>query len=254
MKIGNVRYIYNPNPNPTLRYKLDPGEPGIASPAPASQSVGKVASHELTNLRRFKREAAEEGGIVVESSIYLNFQHKGAFLAATSGRSKARVLIPEEKAAFEQTIERIPEEKDKDKTALLFDPVLEAKLNKLEIDDRLSRNDGSKNPVSFEKTISKEQTVLEEEKGRLKQLLKKPSEAEDKLESLFNKEKDNLFLENKLERIEARLSYLDQLDEARKMNSLFSVLSGSPAEPVNLAGLQDTGAEITAGTWLNIKA
>lgn len=253
MNIGNIRYTYNPRPNPTLHYKLDPGEPGIASPTSASQSVGKVASHELTNLRRFKREAAEDGGIVVESSIYVNFQQKGAFLAATSGKSKARVLIPDEKPTAEPELPGSVEETEKNKPELLFDPILEAKITNLEKEDQKLQGDSIKKPVSLEDSITKEQNNLEEEKGRLKQLINKAPFAKDNLESLFDKEKDNVFLENKLERIEARLSYLEQLEEARKMNSLYTGLTGSESNPLIMAGIQDTGAEITAGNWLDVQ-
>lgn len=80
--------------NPMLRYRLDLGEPGIAAPARASQSVARVASHELRNILRFKREAAREAGIVVYQGIKLNLSQRGPFLAAVSGHSEARIIFP----------------------------------------------------------------------------------------------------------------------------------------------------------------
>ncbi|MBW2123413.1 MAG: hypothetical protein JRH07_16445 [Deltaproteobacteria bacterium] len=79
--------------NPMLRYRLDLGEPGIAAPARASQSIARVGSHELGNVLRFKRKAAREGGVVVYQSIKLNLSQRGPFLAAVSGRSEARILF-----------------------------------------------------------------------------------------------------------------------------------------------------------------
>lgn len=259
MKIGTVRYVYNPNPNPTLHYKLDPGEPGIASPAPASRSIGKVAAHELTNLRRFKREAMEEGGIVVQSSIHLNLQSKGAFLAATSGKSKARVLIPEKDITPGPELAEITgnqgdisdiagiDEVEKNKPDLLTDPVLEVKLNNLENEERQQELPAEAVPT-LKENIAKEQTTLEEEKGRIKQLLDKTGKAD----SIGKEEKDDLYLAGKLERVEARLSYLDQLEEADKLQDLFSDLSLGPAAPMPLAGLQNTGAEETAGAAFDV--
>jgi hypothetical protein len=96
MKIGTLQ-SYRIS-NPVLRYKLDPGEPGLATPSKASDSIARVALHEATNLRRFKREAAEDGGIVVYSAIGLNIKFSGSFLSAVSGKSKALIIQPVDEA------------------------------------------------------------------------------------------------------------------------------------------------------------
>lgn len=80
--------------DPVLYYKLDLGEPGIATPARASESTLRVTSHELENLARFKSEALREGGYVVYSNISLNRQFKGSFLATVSGRTEATIVKP----------------------------------------------------------------------------------------------------------------------------------------------------------------
>ena len=80
--------------NPVLRYKLDPGEPGMPYPSKASMSIARVASHELGNIIRFRQKAAREGGIVVGTKIYLNLKARGSYLAATSGYSEARIIYP----------------------------------------------------------------------------------------------------------------------------------------------------------------
>ncbi len=83
--------------NPTLYYKLDPGEMGIATPASASQSVLRVAAHELGNIHRFEAEAMEKGGILIYENIFLNRQFVGSFLAARSGESKVYIIYPKHK-------------------------------------------------------------------------------------------------------------------------------------------------------------
>ncbi|KUK13138.1 MAG: hypothetical protein H5T71_03905 [Chloroflexi bacterium] len=78
--------------NPTLYYRLDPGEMGLATPAKASESILRVASHEIANIRRFEAEAALEGGIVVYKKISLDLAFEGSFLAARAGKSEARII------------------------------------------------------------------------------------------------------------------------------------------------------------------
>jgi flagellin-specific chaperone FliS len=78
--------------NPLLGYKLDPGEPGIASSAPASLSIIRVLQQETGNLLAFKKEALQNGGYVVYSKISLDMQKRGAFLAAVAGKTQARII------------------------------------------------------------------------------------------------------------------------------------------------------------------
>lgn len=96
--------------NPLLRYRLDPGEPGIPYPSKASMSVARVASHEAGNIMRFRRKAAREGGVVVDTKIYINRKQVGPYLAATSGYSEARIIYPDRRrsAAGQEEI-KIPE-------------------------------------------------------------------------------------------------------------------------------------------------
>jgi len=91
--------------NPTLYYKLDPGEMGIAAPAKASESILRVVAHELGNIHRFVAEAALEGGIVVYSNISLDLAFEGSFLAARAGKSEARIIY--KKRGRELILERL---------------------------------------------------------------------------------------------------------------------------------------------------
>ncbi|MEJ5257578.1 MAG: hypothetical protein WHS64_04940 [Fervidobacterium sp.] len=92
--IGSVRTGSQVIVNPTLGYKLDPGEPGIPSGAPASQSVLRVMSQEFANYIDFKKQAAEQGGVIISGGIYLDMQKRGSFLAAVAGKTKVLIYIP----------------------------------------------------------------------------------------------------------------------------------------------------------------
>lgn len=78
--------------NPLLGYRLDPGEPGLATSAPASLSIIRVLSQETGNLMAFKKEAVQNGGYVVYSKISLDMQKRGAFLAAVAGKTQAMII------------------------------------------------------------------------------------------------------------------------------------------------------------------
>ena len=79
--------------NPILGYRLDPGEPGLASSAPASLSVLRVLSQEVSNYLAFKREAIRNGGFVI-GGIHLDLRKRGGFLAAVAGKTQVWVYYP----------------------------------------------------------------------------------------------------------------------------------------------------------------
>ncbi len=83
--------------NPILGYKLDPGEPGLAHGAPASMSVLRVLSQEVSNYLAFKKEALSKGGFIIMGGIYLDLQKRGGFLAAVAGKTKVYMYIPGDK-------------------------------------------------------------------------------------------------------------------------------------------------------------
>jgi hypothetical protein len=83
--------------NPILGYKLDPGEPGLAYSAPASMSVLRVLTQELSNYIAFKKEAMEKGGFIIGGGIYLDLRKRGGFLAAVAGKTKVWMYVPEVK-------------------------------------------------------------------------------------------------------------------------------------------------------------
>ncbi len=81
MNILNTNIINNP----LTFYRLDPGEPGIAPPTPASQSAFTVFSQEARNRQRLKAEALIEGKEVVFLNTEYKLRKNGSFLTMVGG-------------------------------------------------------------------------------------------------------------------------------------------------------------------------
>lgn len=126
--------------NPTLYYRLDPGEMGLASPAKASESILRVSAHEVANVRRFEAEAALKGGIVVYKDVSLDLAFEGSFLAARAGKSEARIIYKrsgnkiilekvwdadQENREIKQRLEREREILEQRKGVIIRDPTLD---------------------------------------------------------------------------------------------------------------------------------
>ncbi len=94
--------------NPTLGYKLDPGEPGVAFVAPASQSIARVMNQEFANYIDFKKQAAEQRGFIISGNISLDLQKRGSFLAAVAGKTKVLIYIPGK--GYERPLPNQPDE------------------------------------------------------------------------------------------------------------------------------------------------
>ncbi|HEY8543288.1 MAG TPA: hypothetical protein VIL29_12955 [Pseudothermotoga sp.] len=89
--------------NPTLGYKLDPGEPGLPYSAPASRSIIRVLSQEISNWLAFKREAERNGGVIIQGGITLDLRKRGSFIAAIAGKTTAWIYYPsQEKQGISQ--------------------------------------------------------------------------------------------------------------------------------------------------------
>lgn len=84
--------------NPTLGYKLDPDEPGLSHSAPASRSVLRVLSQEISNWLAFKREAERNGGVIIQGGITLDLRKRGSFIAAVAGKTTAWIYYPSQEA------------------------------------------------------------------------------------------------------------------------------------------------------------
>jgi hypothetical protein len=201
--------------NPVLYYKLDPGEPGLATPTNASQSIAKVAMHEGGNIMRFRKEASEKGGIVVYSYIFLNIKYVGSFLAATSGRSEALIIYPAEKSKNEK-------DNNDDKITANIINSLNKDTDKAGNQATMPDNADDKNSkISLDKNdkvaaINNQIQELENEKNRIK---KNPDNGD------FIKKNADDYEKMKLDEIEKKIQILKlekQLEEQKELlTSLF---------------------------------
>ncbi len=160
--------------NPLTFYRLDPGEPGVAPPTPASQSAFTVFSQEARNRQRLKAEALMEGKEV----IFLNTEYKlsknGSFLTMVGGTT---TIVTREKTDDKKKNEYIPTEEGQ-------------KINKIK--DKTSSNLKEKeNLLKVEQKIlkAKLRTVEEDEKKIIEKRLKEIEIELKKIERLKQEEK-----------------------------------------------------------------
>lgn len=71
--------------NPYTYYRLDPGEPGIAPPTPASKSAFTVFTQESRNRTRLQAEALIEGKDVVFVNTEYKLRKNGSFITIVGG-------------------------------------------------------------------------------------------------------------------------------------------------------------------------
>jgi hypothetical protein len=71
--------------NPTLGFRLDPGEPGMLRAGKATEATLLVTAQEHRNLARLKSEAMREGRVIIHAGIQFGRAFKGAFLTTTNG-------------------------------------------------------------------------------------------------------------------------------------------------------------------------
>jgi hypothetical protein len=81
-----------------LRYKLDPGEPGLLKSTTPGKSMQAVTNQELGNLRQFTREAAQDDYDVVSSKIEYKTAIVDGKLSIKAGRTTV-YSIPSDRAA-----------------------------------------------------------------------------------------------------------------------------------------------------------
>ena len=87
--------------DPLLRYKLDPGEPGLLRCVLASESMAAVSAQERGNLNQFKREAFIAGRVVIHESITFTRGIDGLFNTIRAGLTEV-VSIPAPTSASPQ--------------------------------------------------------------------------------------------------------------------------------------------------------
>lgn len=92
--------------NPTLGYRLDPGELGLWNSASAGRSILRVLTQEISNWLYFKRKVEREGGVIIQGGISLDLRKRGSFLAAVAGRTTVWVYYPGEKTQANPSMEQ----------------------------------------------------------------------------------------------------------------------------------------------------
>ncbi|MCX8064802.1 MAG: hypothetical protein N3G21_06475 [Candidatus Hydrogenedentes bacterium] len=80
-------FIRNTNiiDNPYTYYRLDPGEPGVAPPTPASQSAFTVFAQESRNRNRLQSEAILEGKDIIFVNTEYKVRKNGSFVTIVGG-------------------------------------------------------------------------------------------------------------------------------------------------------------------------
>ncbi len=73
--------------DPTIYFRLDPGEPGVRTSAKASESTLLVTSQELRNINRLKAEAVQDGHDILYTNITYTPDAVGAYHTITSGHT-----------------------------------------------------------------------------------------------------------------------------------------------------------------------
>lgn len=156
--------------NPLTYYRLDPGEPGIAPPTPASHSAYTVFAQEARNRHRLQAEALMEGKEVVFLNTEYKVRKNGSFLTMVGG-----------------TTTIITREKQKSDENLAINGV----------DNTQKRNVLNESDLNS-KSVDPEEYRLRAEQAKLKRLLRTAnSEQKRKIEA-------------RLREIEARLKQIEQ--------------------------------------------
>jgi hypothetical protein len=98
--IGSIQPNFD---NPTIRYRLDPGEPGVANPAKATTSVYTVVGQESRNRARLESEALREGRQVLLVKTDYKVRQEGSFSVVVGGLTTVVTRNrPERSTALEQ--------------------------------------------------------------------------------------------------------------------------------------------------------
>ncbi len=71
--------------NPTLGFRLDPGEPGMLRSGKATDATLLVTSQEHRNLVRMKSEVIRDGRVIIHAGIKFGRKFAGPFLTTASG-------------------------------------------------------------------------------------------------------------------------------------------------------------------------
>ncbi len=219
--------------NPLIYYKLDPGEPGLATPSLASNSIARVASHEMGNIMRFKKMASDKGGIVVYSFIGLNLKFVGSFLAATAGVSEALIIYPAKKE--EKNIINFDDE-NKNENEKLINPDDINNIDKLNLE--LNIDSAKKNNIN--------KNISEINDSTISKINEKIKELENEMISLSSGLKtDNLNIniknspenETRIDKIETKIRILEAQKDIERQKQILDRIAKMNTETLKIIGL-----------------
>jgi len=164
--------------NPLTFYRLDPGEPGVAPPTPASLSAFTVFSQEARNRQRLKAEALMEGKEVVFLNTEYKLRKNGSFLTMVGGTT---TIVTREK-------------KDEEKKKILDLANGEQKINT------------NINTDKTDNALKIKENLLKAERRMLKIKLKNVEGEEKRI------------IETRLKEIEYELKKIEKLKQEQKQN------------------------------------
>jgi hypothetical protein len=114
--------------NPTLGFRLDPGEPGMLRRGKASEATLLVTSQEHRNLVRMKSEAIRDGRVIIHAGIKFGRKFAGSFLTTASGLTTV-ISRPARPSPFELEAERATAQQTSADRAPAFTEPLEAEAD-----------------------------------------------------------------------------------------------------------------------------
>ncbi len=170
--------------NPLTFYKLDPGEPGIAPPTPASKSVFTVFSQEARNRQRLKAEAMMEGKDVVFLNTEYKVRKNGSYYTPVGGTTTIVTRDREQKKEDSLELDKSTD-KDKNSTSNV------KQIDQLDIKENSLRMEQKKLKTQLRSADGEEKQKIEkrlqEIENELKKIQQLKEEKEDNSDTANNK-------------------------------------------------------------------
>lgn len=201
--------------NPYTYYKLDPGEPGIAPPTPASQSIFTVFAQESRNRTRLQAEALAEGKEVIFVNTEYKVRKNGSFITVVGGTTTV-----------------VTREKENTNSSNVNTPVEYSASNNIKIQN-------SENIKIYELEIEEQRLTMEKNALRNKLYTSKPLERkkiETKIQEIENRLKDIKTKKQKLKNTTRTYSSPTYQYLFSPLSSINKILSQFPSLIINLYG------------------
>jgi hypothetical protein len=148
--------------NPTLGFRLDPGEPGMLRSGKATQATLLVTGQEHRNLVHLKSEAIRDGRVIMSANVKFGRAFKGAFLTTTNGLTTV-VSRPAREGVLESESERFDSLRDAGQTEGPVEEIQDAAAPAVE--DQAPAFEGS--GTGQERVLAEQENQLRAELRRL---------------------------------------------------------------------------------------